>query len=110
MGRVTLSPRWDHWRQERHANFCRAGAPPDLADCLSQLEAKGRQKIEAHSGRRAALAAEMTLVPGRDGHETIGFIIDPDLIDPLNHGSAYRALGVHAITLPSSILLGKAVK
>ena len=110
MNRVALSSEWDRWRRKRRAEFRRAGARPDLADDLSRLEAEVRQRIEAFTSRRTALAAQLTLVPGQDGGETIGFVVDPNLIDPMDRARAYRALGVHAITLPTSILCGKAMK
>lgn len=99
-----LNPFWDRWRRKRRAKYLRAGATPTQAEAGSRLEAEARQRIEKTAGRRVALAAEFGLIPGRDGGETLGFWIDPDLIDPLDREAAYVALGVHAIALPTSLL------
>ncbi|WP_339695778.1 hypothetical protein [Celeribacter baekdonensis] len=99
-----LTPFWDRWRRKRRTKYLRAGATPSQAESGSRLEAQGRQRIEKTAGRRVALAAEFGLIPGRDGSETLGFWIDPALIDPLERDAAYVALGVHAMALPTSLL------
>lgn len=99
-----LTPFWGRWRRKRRAKYLRAGATPSQAESGSRLEAVARQRIEKTVGRRVALAAEFGLVPGRDGGETLGFMIDPRLIDPLDREAAYQALGVHAVALPTSLL------
>jgi hypothetical protein len=99
-----LTPYWDRWRRKRRTKYLRAGATPSQAESGSRLEAEGRQRIAKTAGRRVALAAEFGLIPGRDGGETLGFWIDPALIDPLDRDAAYTALGVHAVALPTSLL------
>ncbi len=95
---------WSRWRRKRRTKYLRAGATPQQAESCSRLEAAGRQRIEKTAGRPVALAAEFGLFPGQDGGETLGFMIDPRMIDPRNRYAAYRSLGVHAIALPSSLL------
>lgn len=99
-----LTPYWGRWRRKCRKIYLRAGATTPQAESGSRLEAMARQCIEKTAGRRVALAAEFGLIPGRDGGETLGFIIDPRLIDPADRDAAYRALGVHAIALPTSLL------
>lgn len=77
-----LSPYWDRWRRKRRGKYLRAGATPSQAEAGSSLEAEARQRIEKTAGRRVALAAQFGLIPGRNGGETLGFWIDPALIDP----------------------------
>lgn len=101
---ANLTPFWDRWRRKRRTKYLRAGATASQAESGSRLEAQGRQRIAKTAGRRAALAAEFGLIPGRDGSETLGFWIDPALIDPTDRDAAYQALGVHAVALPSSFL------
>ena len=101
---ATLSPYWARWRRKRRRAYLRAGATPSQAEAGSRLEAEGRQRIAKTAGRRVALAAQFGLLPGRDGGETLGFWIDPGLIDPTERDAAYVALGVHAVALPTSLL------
>ncbi|MBW6506893.1 MAG: hypothetical protein K0B00_09105 [Rhodobacteraceae bacterium] len=101
---ANLSPYWGRWRRKRRTAYLRAGATPSQAETCSRLEAVARQRIEKAAGRRVALAAAFGLIPGRDGSETLGFWIDPSLIDPLDREAAYQALGVRAIALPTSLL------
>lgn len=97
-----LTPYWSRWRRKCRMKYLSAGATPSQAESCSHLEAVGRQRIEKVAGRRVALAAEFGLIPGRDGGETLGFMIDPRLIDAPDRGAAYVALGVHGISLPTS--------
>lgn len=103
-----LSSHWSRWRQKRRAQYLRNGATPKQADAGSRIEAEGRQRIESHAGRRAALAAEFGLVPARGGGETLGFVIDPSLIDLPDQDAAYKALKVHAVGILPTILCGAA--
>lgn len=99
-----LTPYWGRWRRKCRKAYLRAGATHSQAESSSRLEAVARQHIEKTAGRGVALAAEFGLVPGRNGGETLGFIIDPRLIDSADRKAAYKALGVHAIALPASFL------
>lgn len=98
-----LSPYWKRWREKRRKQYLRNGSTPKQADVGSRMEAQGRQRIETHAGRHAALAAEFGLVPARNGGETLGFVIDPRLIDPPDRDSAYRALYVNGVALSPNV-------
>lgn len=94
MSRPKLKTYWDRWRRKRKKEFRAFGFELSVADDIARCEAEMRQRIEVCAGQRAALQAELAVVPNADGSERIVLSIDPNLIDDADCDSAVAALGL----------------
>lgn len=101
----SLTPFQGNWCRRRRTQYLRAGAIASRAESASLLEAIWRQGIERTAGRRAALVAEFGFILSCGGGQKLGFLIDPNLIDPPDRDTAYTGLGAPSVGLPSAFII-----